>query len=332
MRVLGFAKRIILQLLRDKRTLALMFLAPLFILSLLWLVFDADPYTPKIGVVANAIVEERLEEQGAIVVSEEEAMEKLIDGELDGYVDMLDTPTIVVEGSDPSKTKVTMKEVQEWLSNGESSLNIQYVYGDEDMGMFDSFGPILLGFFVFFFVFLVSGVSFLRERTSGTLERLLASPLKIWEMVFGYIAGFGIFTFVQASIITWYSIYILDMLMIGSFFTVLFIIVLLSFSALTLGILLSAFAKNELQMMQFIPIVVVPQVFFSGLFNLESISEWLNWIGPMTPLYYAGSALKDVMFRGAGISDLLPSLLFLLLFSLTFITLNIITLKNYRKI
>jgi ABC-2 type transport system permease protein len=96
--------------------------------------------------------------------------------------------------------------------------------------------------------------------------------------------------------------------------------------------LLSAFAKNELQMMQFIPIVVVPQIFFSGLFNLDTISEWLSWIGPITPLYYAADALRDVMIRGYGFSDLLFNLGVLAGFSLLFITLNVAALKKYRKI
>ncbi|WP_335872783.1 ABC transporter permease [Bacillus sp. 2205SS5-2] len=332
MRILAFVKRIMLQLFRDKRTLALMFLAPLFILTLLWLIFDADPYTASIGVVADSSIQEQFETKGAQAVSESEAYALIETGELDGFILLTGTPTVVVEGSDPSVTKAVMKDVQEWFAKEETSLQMEYVHGNEEMAMFDSFGPILLGFFVFFFVFLVSGVSFLRERTSGTLERLLASPLKIWEMVLGYIAGFGIFTMIQAAIISFFSIYVLDMLMVGNVSLVLTVIVLLSFSALTLGILLSAFAKNELQMMQFIPLVVVPQIFFSGLFNLETISEWLSWIGPITPLYYAGSALRDVMLRGAEISDLTGDLLALLLFSFVFILLNIAALKKYRKI
>ena len=140
------------------------------------------------------------------------------------------------------------------------------------MELFDNFGPVLIGFFVFFFVFLIAGVSFLRERTGGTLERLLATPLRRFEIVAGYIIGFGLFTTLQASLIAWFAVDILDMMMEGSFLYVLFITFLLAMTALTLGTLLSAFANNELQMMQFIPLVVVPQIFFSGLFNLYTCS------------------------------------------------------------
>lgn len=104
----------------------------------------------------------------------------------------------------------------------------------------------------------------MRERTTGTLERLLTSPLRRWEIVAGYIMGFGIFTMIQAAIIAWYAIYVLGMLMEGSFGFVLLITLLLSLTALTLGILLSSFANNELQMIQFIPLIVVPRSFSRG--------------------------------------------------------------------
>jgi ABC-2 type transport system permease protein len=246
-------------------------------------------------------------------------------------------PSLVLEGSDPSVNGSVLRWVQNALKplqqNGNhQEMNIDYLFGSSDMGQFDYFGPVLLGFFVFFFVFLIAGVSFLRERTTGTLERLLTSPLRKWEIVAGYTIGFGVFTMIQAAIIAWYAIYVLGMLMEGAFGYVLLITLLLSLSALTLGILLSSFANNELQMIQFIPLVVVPQVFFSGLFNLETISEWLSWVGPLTPLYYAAEALRNVMVRGFGWGMIYKDLLVLLGFSLLFMILNIAALRRYRKI
>lgn len=338
MRISGFVVRIIRQLFRDKRTLALMFLAPLLILTMLSLVFSSENYEPKVGVVdVPQPLQAKLDlDDFEGYENKDEALSAMKDGELDGYVTFDDskTPDITVEGSDPSVNGAVLKKAQTLFPSQSMNLadSVTFLYGNEDMGMFDSFGPVLLGFFVFFFVFLVSGVSFLRERTTGTLERLLASPIKIWEMVLSYVIGFGIVTLLQAALISWFSIYILDMMMAGSFFNVLIVIVLLSFTALTLGILLSAFAKNELQMMQFIPIVVVPQLFFSGLFNLDTISEWLSWVGPLTPLYYAAGALRDVMIRGFGFGDLLFNLSVLAGFSLLFMILNVAALKKYRKI
>lgn len=315
-----------------------MFFAPVLILTMMWLIFDSDPYDPEIGITADnqELLQAINTEEYVLFDSSKDAKKSIKEGDLDGYlsIEQGSQPLLVLEGSDPSVNQMVMKEVQSLFTQQTEApgLDIEYMHGEKGMGMFDSFGPVLLGFFIFFFVFLISGVSFLRERTSGTLERLLASPLKIWEMVISYVLGFGIFAILQAAFISWFAIYVLDMMMAGSFLNVLIIITLLSLTALTLGILLSAFAQNELQMMQFIPIVVIPQIFFSGLFNLETITEWLRWIGPFTPLYYAAEALRDVMIRGAAFSDLIGNLSFLLGFSFLFIILNVAALRKYRKI
>ncbi len=196
--------------------------------------------------------------------------------------------------------------------------------------VFDNIAPFLIVFFVFFFVFLIAGVSFLRERTSGTLERLMATPIKRWELVIGYVAGFGIFTLIQSSIIVLFTIYILDIQMVGSIFYILIVTFTTAITALTLGTLLSAFARNELQMVQFIPLVVVPQVFFSGLFSIEAMPNWLQKVSLVMPLTYAGEAMKDIMIRGKGLEEIVGNVLLLFGFSLLFILLNIRALKKYR--
>jgi ABC-2 type transport system permease protein len=200
------------------------------------------------------------------------------------------------------------------------------------MTAFDSFGPVLIGFFAFFFVFLISGVSFLRERTTGTLERLLATPLRRWEVVAGYVLGFGIFTMLQTVLIVWFGINVLGLMMTGSFWLVLLVTLLLALTALSLGTLLSAFAASEFQMFQFIPIVVVPQVFFSGLFNLDAMAPWLRAFGRLFPLTYGAEAMRDVMLRGQGWSAVAPDMGVLLLFTLAFLSLNVLALRKHRKI
>ncbi|MDF1507258.1 ABC transporter permease [Robertmurraya sp. DFI.2.37] len=341
MRVRALVIRILRQIIRDKRTLGLLIFAPILILTMLHLVFNGDDYVPKVGLVdIPEAFEKQLDLDDADITkytnieSANKDMEKQL---LDGYISFENTsPSIVLEGSDPNVNGATIKWLEKAFAplqpTGSHELNVAFIHGSEDMSQFDYFGPVLLGFFIFFFVFLIAGVSFLRERTTGTLERLLSSPLRKSEMVVGYIIGFGIFTMIQATIIAAYAIYVLGMLMEGSFIYVLLITLTLSLTALTLGILLSSFANNELQMIQFIPIVVVPQIFFSGLFNLETISPWLNWIGPMTPLYYAADALRNVMVRGYGWADLYINILVLLGFSALFMFLNIVALRKYRKI
>lgn len=342
MRIIALVRRILKQIIRDKRTLVLLIMAPILVLTMLHLVFNGDSYSPKVGFVdLHTPLVEQLDDDGATIhlyETTDEAQTALKERDIDGYVNMSGTTLqLTLEGSDPTINGAMMKWLQESLKSlqpdsSATMLEVNYLHGSSEMSQFDSFGPVLLGFFIFFFVFLIAGVSFLRERTTGTLERLLCSPLRKWEIVVGYVVGFGIFTMIQATIIASYAIYVLGMMMEGAFVYVLVITLLLSLTALTLGVLLSAFANNELQMIQFIPLVIVPQIFFSGLFNLETISDYLSWIGPLTPLYYGADALRNVMIRGYGWGEISFDLLMLAGFSLLFMVLNILALKKYRSI
>jgi len=209
---------------------------------------------------------------------------------------------------------------------------VEYLHGDESLSTFDNIGPVLVGFFSFFFVFLLAGVAFLRERTTGTLERLLASPIRRSEVVAGYLLGFGLFTLLQATLIAWFAIGVLGMYMEGPLWLVLLMNLLISLTALTLGTLLSTFANTEFQVIQFIPLVIVPQVFFSGLFNLEMMDPWLQKLSYIMPMYYGADAMRDIMLRGAGLADIQLDIFILLGFSAVFILLNILALKKQRAI
>ncbi|KAB2333130.1 ABC transporter permease [Cytobacillus depressus] len=342
MRITALVIRILRQIVRDKRTMALLIFAPILVLSMLYFVFNGGDYQPKIGLVnLPDQIQNQLNLDNAEIKqynSTSEAEKDLKDRVIDGYLLFENQePSVFLEGSDPGMNGSVLKWLQDALkplqqNSPQKDIKVDYLYGSSEMGQFDYLGPILLGYFVFFFVFLIAGVSFLRERTTGTLERLLSSPLRKWEIVTGYVIGFGIFTMIQAAIIAWYTIYVLDMMMEGAFGYVLLITLLVSFSALTLGTLLSSFANNELQMIQFIPLVIVPQLFFSGLFNADTISKWLSWIGPLTPLYYANEALRNVMIRGFGWDMIYKDLLILAGFSLLFMILNVAALRKYRKL
>ena len=339
MRILALVIRILRQFIHDKRTMALMIVAPILVLTLLSLVFNGEDLKLKIGTVnvPNAIID-KIEGENVAVTKIEAAQDVkgiIKENDYDAVINFGKAENeIYLEGSDPTINKTIVERIKSSMASErtEANMAIQYVYGSSEMTTFDHFGPVLVGFFIFFFVFLIAGVSFLRERTQGTLLRLLASPIKRWELVLGYVIGFGLFTMIQSAIIALYSIYVIDLKMEGSFFYVLIVTLMLALSALTLGILLSSFAKNELQMIQFIPLVVVPQLFFSGLFNLDTISDYLSWIGPLTPLYYGADALRDVMIRGQGISEIWVDLLVLIGFSLLFIILNVTALKKHRRI
>lgn len=339
MRIRALAVRIIRQFLRDKRTLALLFLAPLLVLTLMHFVFDSETVKPDIGTVAvPAPLTERLEGAGANVVrfeAADEARAALAQGGLDALLSIENgKPHVVLEGSDPANSRSVMLALQRAVQADSQALQptIAYLHGTEQMSSFDSFGPVLIGFFSFFFVFLLAGVSFLRERTTGTLERLLATPIRRYEVVLGYLAGFGAFTLLQAALIAWFSIGVLGLYMEGSIWLVLFMNLLLTLTALTLGTLLSSYAGSEFQIIQFIPIVIVPQVFFSGLFSLEAMQPWLQKVSYAMPLYYGADAMRGIMLRGEGFADIQFDVYMLLGFSVAFALLNVFALKKQRAI
>ncbi|MDA2156233.1 ABC transporter permease [Bacillus cereus] len=339
MRVTGVIIRIIRQFFRDKRSLAMMFGAPMLLLWLLSLVFTQKDYVPHIAVVdmpAQLVKVMKNQEASIYEYNTEKAMSELENQKVDAVIRLENGKmNIVLEGSDSSKNRAVLQILQKSTEKNDVSImkpEVNYLHGSKDFTMFDGLGPVLIGFFTFFFVFILSGVSFVRERLSGTLERLLSTPIKRWEIVVGYIIGFGIFAFIQSIIIVSFSVYILDLYVAGSIWLTLLITCMLSLTALTLGTFLSTYANNEFQMIQFIPLVIVPQIFFSGLFPIESMNKWLQMLGKLFPLTYGADAMRQVMIRNQGFTEIVLDLTVLLLFSILFAIGNVFALKKHRKI
>lgn len=338
MRILAIMKRIVQQFMHDKRSLALLIIAPLFALTLLWIVLDIKHYEPSIALTdVPDMFKKALEDEDIYlsIMNNEQAQKALEKNEIDAHIHFSDqTLNIDMEGSDPTAAKMVQQAVSKAsqnVSQQKIDTNITFLHGSEDLKTFDNSGPALIGLFVFFFVFLLSGVTFLRERTQGTLERLLATPLKRWEIVAGYLGGFGIFIVIQSIVIVLYTIYVLNMYMEGSIFSVLVVTCLLALMAQSLGTFLSAFAKNEFQMIQFVPLVIVPQVFFSGIFPTQQV-EWINIISKIMPLTYGSNALKQMMLRGESLSAVYIDMIIMFGFFILFLLLNVLALKKHRKI
>ncbi|MBM7617537.1 ABC transporter DrrB family efflux protein [Weissella uvarum] len=207
-----------------------------------------------------------------------------------------------------------------------------YVYGDGSTTFFTNMMPTMMGFFVFFFVFLISGMALLKERTSGTLTRLLATPVRRSEIVFGYTIGYGVLALIQSTIIVLFSVYVLNIEVTGSVMLLIAVSVLLAMVALAFGLLMSTFAKSEFQMMQFIPVIVIPQIFFSGIIPLANMATWAQWLSDILPMKYAANAMNDIVFYGSGWSGIMGNVLILGVFLVVLLGLNIFGLKRYRKV
>ena len=338
MRIASLVTRITQQMRRDRRTLALFFLAPLLILTLMYFIFDTEASDLKIVVTGSneAMVKALKQADFQVTAAEEFSQGKMIENDTDGWLQVENGKIkLTLLNDEPSRAKaVQMQMMQGLQGNGKNTPSIekQYVYGDAKTKGFDTFSPMLVSFFVFFFVFLIAGIALLKERTSGTLERLLATPIKRYEIVAGYVIGYGIFALVQTLIVVLYAVNVLDIVLVGSIWLVLLTNILVALVALSLGTLLSSFATSEFQMVQFIPLVIVPQVFFTGIFPLDGMADWLQKIGKVMPLYYASDAMNGIMYKGFTFNEVLLDLLILLAFSVVFITINIISLKKYRAL
>ena len=240
--------------------------------------------------------------------------------------------SIASEGSNQLMARVKQALPQLKLEAKAPEIKESYQYGDEHTSFFTSMIPVLIGFVVFFFVFLISGMALLKERTSGTLERLLATPVKRSEIVYGYMLSYGLIAILQTAVVVLAAIWLLDVEVVGNLFNVIIVNVVLALVALAFGILLSTLAKSEFQMMQFIPLVIMPQLFFSGIIPLSAMGDWAQTVGKFLPLTYSGDAMSQIILYGRGLGDILPNIGVLLLFLVALTVLNIVGLRRYRKV
>jgi ABC-2 type transport system permease protein len=169
----------------------------------------------------------------------------------------------------------------------------------------DYIAPALLATLALFFGFLLTGISFLRERSQGTLERLMASPVSRLDIVVGYLCGFLIFALAQTLIILLFTVYVLKVNYYGDLWQIFVFQVVVITGAVSLGIFISTFARNEFQMVQFIPLIILPQVFLCGvIWPVEQMPDYLQWLSAVLPLTYAVDGLRNIMLSGKNLMNL----------------------------
>jgi ABC-2 type transport system permease protein len=318
-RIGAVARRIVSQFRHDRRSIALLIVAPLVVLSLVGALWGTTQnVTPDVAVATDRtppVVADRLVASSAIRASKlsfDEAQGLMREGKLDALVWTEGTTLhIQTEGSDPIKNGSTAGAVQRALTETLGSLGpaaprieLSQLYGGTDYTLLDYLAPVFVALFAFFFIFLLSAVAFLRERTSGTLERLLATPLGRGELVLGYLAGFGVFALAQALVILAFTVFVLNVRYRGNLATIFLVEAVMVVGAVSLGLLVSAAARNELQAVQFVPLVLLPQVFLSGfLVAVDQLPDLLRPLSVVLPLTYANEALRAVMIKGYAVSD-----------------------------
>jgi len=160
---------------------------------------------------------------------------------------------------------------------------------------FDRVGLMMLAIFPFVVMFLVTSITMLRERTSGTLERLLTTPIHKADLLFGYAIAFSIMAALQSLVATAVAYWVFDLDIKGSPGYVVMVAVINAVLGVALGLLCSAFARTEFQAVQFMPVVVVPQILLCGLFVArDSMNSVLEAISNVLPLSYSVEALQEI--------------------------------------
>jgi ABC-2 type transport system permease protein len=160
---------------------------------------------------------------------------------------------------------------------------------------FDRVGLMMLAIFPFVVMFLVTSITMLRERTSGTLERLLTTPIHKADLLFGYGLAFSIMAALQSLVATAVAYWIFDLDIKGTPALVVMIAVINAVLGVALGLFCSAFARTEFQAVQFMPVVVVPQILLCGLFVArDRMNELLESISNVLPLTFSVDALQEI--------------------------------------
>ena len=385
LRIVALAGRIVRQFLRDRRSLVLLFVAPLLVMTILNLVIGNTAsgvvlgIVPPDGALGDTVfsqIQTQLRDQGGLVVKRvarahvDATLEAgdadavlTFPADLQGALQAGAAPqlTLRLEGSNPTVAKqirgvvaLLVRALGQELAGASGAggpggpgaggapggvtaggvmpaLATSYLYGGPQYTQTDALAPLFVGLFAFFFVFLLTSVSFLRERSQGTIERLMVSPLSKAELVLGYVVGFMVFALAQSLVILIYVIYVLQVHYKGNLGLLFLVTLALTVGGVNMGIFVSAFARNELQVIQFIPLLLVPQVLLGGLFwPVASLPVVLKQIAYVMPLTYANFALKDVMLKGFGLDRVWPELLVLVGFAVLMVVAAALSLRQDR--
>jgi ABC-2 type transport system permease protein len=343
-RLLAFFRRVAQEIRRDHRSVALLFVVPIVMTGLITFIVR-EGETPIVdaavvndagaaGVGATAALDAALAEDGgsAEVFDDEASAREALEYETISLVIFLPaglgtadpgTVTLLTDGLDPSGEATQVGAVQRAMLaavgtfTGRPLPTIEHttLYGVPSDDPMAPFAPAVLAFLAYFFVYILTGISFLRERVGGTLERLMATPITRGEVVLGYIFGFGLFAAIQVALLLLWSLGSIEVPALGPLpaFSVglglanagspllaYLVIVLAALGSVSLGIFVSTFARTELQVVQFIPIVIVPQFLLSGvLFPISGLPEVLQPLVPLMPMTYAADGLRQVLIAGA---------------------------------
>jgi len=199
----------------------------------------------------------------------------------------------------------------------------------QDTPVFDGLGAPLLGVFPFVVMFIVTSVATLRERTSGTLERLLTTPMGKGDFMLGYAIAFGVMAVLQALVATAFAVWVCGLDVAGPLWQLVVVAVLDALLGSALGLLASGFARTEFQAVQFMPALVLPQFLLCGLLvSRDRLPDVLHGLSDVLPLSYAVDAMKVVTTSAAPGGDVLADAAVILAWVVASLVLGSLTLRR----
>jgi ABC-2 type transport system permease protein len=370
-RAFAVTKRVLRDLKNDRRQLALIFIAPLLVISIFGVAFTGSVKDVRVVVVngdtavGNSSLSDKIISNFdtsvlnvAYANSESDAVGQVQNGSASAAIVFPShftqsvvarasgqtsvppantTITLLADKSNPNVSDPIIATVNTAVAQTIQGLGRQApvsvdssnaVYG-ANAQFIDFFAPGIICIAVWQLTTLLTLISFVGERTSGTLFRLLASPLKESELVAGYAVAFGIIGIAQSAVLLSAAVILFHVTIVGDVLLAFGVIALLAVVSEGLGIMLSSFARREAQAIQFLPIVVLPAFLLSGVFwPIQAIPEWLRPVSYVLPTTYAVEAVRSVILRGWGLDKIYPDVIALLIFAGVFLALATILLRR----
>jgi ABC-2 type transport system permease protein len=370
-RVFAVTKRVLRDLKNDRRTLVLIFVAPILVMTIFGVAFAGNVKDVRVVVVnndtaaANSSLSDKIVSNFDTSVlnvaysnSASDAIGQVQNGSAYAVIVFPSTFTQSVEARAAGQTSIPQENVTISLLADKSNVNVadaiiaavnnavvqttqgqghqppvsvdssNAIYG-ANAQFIDFFVPGIMSVAVWQLTTLLTLISFVGERTSGTLSRLLASPLKESELVAGYAVAFGAIGATQAAVLLAVGVLLFNINIVGDVLLAFGVIALLAIVSEGLGILLSNLARRETQATQFLPFIILPAFLLSGVFwPIEAIPTWLRPVCYILPPTYAVEAVRSVTLRGWGLDKISPDVVALLIFAGVFLVLATILLRR----
>jgi ABC-2 type transport system permease protein len=376
LRTLAVTKRVIKDIKNDKRTIGLIFIAPIFAMFVFGLAFSGN-VTDVTTIIVNhdqgfqlpngenlSLSNKIISNLNTSVMNiqymdnENIAVQEVTDGKADVVIIFpqnftRDAYTALNPGiagnTSTSGTAITVKDDESIVNiktailgsvgsaltttmtnqgvNPPIKVNADPVYG-QNAQFIDFIVPGIMAFIVYLLTTLLTLLAFVGERTTGTLERLLSTPIHESEMVGGYAIAFGAIGTIQAFLVLLVGILVFKITVLGNVFLAFAVVALLAIVSQALGILLSNLAKREGQAVQFVPFIILPVFLLSGVFwPIQAIPLWLRPLSYLVPPTYAVDACRSIFLKGWGFGMVWPDILALILFAVLFLILATWSLK-----